>query len=132
MVRQQVDIWPTNHSAAQTWTVWIYTDGSLVIQSNDKPESAGTKVLQVEQTNDPGNTDVDISDDWAGVQGLKDHLTADFQQWTLSSIPGHDTYGVLKNKHTGTCLANAGSQQWLTMAPCNTGDQNQWFWLFAV
>lgn len=129
---QQVDIWPTNHSAAQTWTVWIYADGSLVIQSNDKPESDGTKVLQVEQTNDPGDTDVDISDDWAGVQGLKDHMTADFQQWTLTGIPGHDAYGVLKNKHTGTCLANAGSQQWLTMAPCNTGDQNQWFWLFAV
>ncbi|MBS2551591.1 hypothetical protein KGQ19_32460 [Catenulispora sp. NL8] len=129
---QQVDIWPTNHSPAQTWTVWEYPDGSLVIQSNDKPESAGTKVVQVEPNNDAAQNDVDISDDFNGVPGLQGHLTADFQQWTLTSIPGNATYGVLKNKHTNTCLASKGSAQWLTMAPCNTGDQSQWFWLFAV
>ena len=126
---QPIGIWETNHSAAQTWTVWVYSDGSLVIQSDDKPESAGTKVLQV----DPQNaTDVDISDDWDGVDGLKAHLTADFQQWTLTSIPNNTTYGVLKNKHTGTCVSSTGMHGFFTMAPCNTGDQNQWFWLFAV
>lgn len=129
---QQVDIWPTNHSLAQTWTVWEYADGSLVIQSNDKPSNAGTKVLQVEPTNDPGNTDVDISDDFNGIPGLQAHLTAPFQQWTLDGVPGNPSYGVLKNKQTGTCLSGKGSQQWLTMAPCNTGDKNQWFWLTAV
>ncbi|MEY9913378.1 hypothetical protein ABIA35_009650 [Catenulispora sp. MAP12-49] len=129
---QQIDLWDTLHNDAQTWTVWVYADGSIVIQSNDQPESAGTKVLQVDQNNDPTNTDVDISDDWNGVAGLQAHLTVDFQQWTLTSIPGNDTYGVLKNKKTGTCLASSGAHGWLTMAPCNTGDQAQWFWLFAL
>ena len=129
---QQVDIWPTNHTPAQTWTVWTYSDGTLVIQSDDKPESAGTKVLQVDQDKSTNGTDVDISDDWNGVAGLQAHLTVDFQLWTLTPIPGNTTYGVLKNKQSGTCLASKGTQQWLTMAPCNTGDQNQWFWLFAV
>jgi len=50
----------------------------------------------------------------------------------LTSIPNNDAYGVLKNKHTGTCLAGTGTGKWLTTAPCNTGDQNQWFWLFAL
>ncbi|ACU73245.1 Ricin B lectin [Catenulispora acidiphila DSM 44928] len=126
---QQVDIWPTNHSNAQTWTVWSYSDGTMVIQSNDKPESAGTKVLQVDEHN---SADVDISDDWNGVAGLKAHLTAPFQVWTFTSIPGHANYGVLKNQQSGTCLASKGSAQWLTTVPCNTGDQTQWFWLFAV
>ena len=90
---QQIDIWATHHNDAQTWTVWEYADGSIVIQSNDKPESAGTKVLQVDQNNDPTNTDVDISDDWNGVAGLQAHLTVDFQQWTLTSIPGNTTTG---------------------------------------
>jgi outer membrane biosynthesis protein TonB len=129
---QKVDIWPTNHNPSQTWTIWQYADGSIVIQSNDKPESAGTKVLQVDQNNDPTNTDVDISDDWNGVAGLQAHLTVDFQQWTVTSIPGNTNYGVLKNKKTGTCLAGTGAKGWLTMAPCNTGDQSQWFWLFGV
>jgi hypothetical protein len=126
-----VEIWPTLHSDAQTWTVWVYADAdsTLVIQSNDKPDSAGTKVLEI----DPNNSaNVTISDDWNGIAGLQAHLTADFQEWTLTSIPNNSTYGVLKNKHTGTCLANTGSGKWLTAAPCNTGDQNQWFWLFAL
>ncbi|MEY9856362.1 hypothetical protein ABH935_001966 [Catenulispora sp. GAS73] len=126
---QPIGVWETNHSNAQTWTVWQYSDGTIVIQSDDKPESAGTKVLQVDPTN---ATDVDISDDWAGVQGLQAHLTADFQLWTWTSIPGNTNYGVLKNKHTGTCVSNTGMHGFFTMAPCNTGDQNQWFWLFAV
>lgn len=128
---QQVDIWPTNHTPAQTWTVWTYSDGTLVIQSDDKPESAGTKVLQVDQDKSTNGTDVDISDDWNGVAGLQAHLTVDFQLWTLTPIPGNAAYGVLKNKQSGTCLASKGAQQWLTMAPCNTGDQNQWFNLFG-
>ncbi|MEZ0111529.1 hypothetical protein ABH920_005547 [Catenulispora sp. EB89] len=126
---QQVDLWPTNHSLAQTWTVWTYSDGTTVIQSNDKPATAGTKVLQV----DPSNaTDVDISDDFNAVPGLQAHLTAPFQLWTVTAIPGNTNYGVLKNKQTGTCLAGKGNQQWLSMAPCNTSDQSQWFWLFGV
>jgi hypothetical protein len=86
----------------------------------------------VDQDKSTNGTDVDISDDWNFVAGLQAHLTVDFQLWTLTPIPGNATYGVLKNKQSGTCLASKGSQQWLTMAPCNTGDQNQWFWLFAV
>jgi hypothetical protein len=129
---QQVEIWPTLHNNDQAWTVWVYADtpnDTLVIQSNDKPESDGTKVLQADPNN---NANVTISDDFNGVAGLQAHLTADYQEWTLTSIPGNATYGVLKNKHTGTCLAGKGNQQWLTTAPCNTGDQNQWFWLFAL
>ena len=82
-------------------------------------------------------TDVDISDDWGGVQGLQAHLTGDYQDWSLVSVPDNPdnpngAYGVLKNKHTGTCLSSKGSGQYLTMAPCNTGNKNQWFWLFAL
>ncbi|MEZ0112081.1 hypothetical protein ABH920_006100 [Catenulispora sp. EB89] len=131
---QQVEIWPTAHNSDQAWTVWLYAgtgigDYNLVIQSNDQPDSAGTKVLQVDPNN---NANVTISDNWGGVPGLQAHLVADYQQWSLTSIPGNSTYGVLKNKQTGTCLAGKGNQQWLTTAPCNTGDQNQWFWLFAL
>ena len=129
---QKIGIWETNHSPAQTWTVWEYADGSLVIKSDGKPDSDGVKVLQVEPNNDPDQNNVDISDDFNGIPGLQAHLTADFQQWTLTSIPGNGTYGVLKNKHTNTCLSSTGMHGFFTMAPCNTGDQNQWFWLFAV
>ncbi|MBS2537633.1 hypothetical protein KGQ20_33265 [Catenulispora sp. NF23] len=128
---QQVELWQTLHNDAQSWSVWLYDDqptADLVFQSTGKPDSAGTKVLEI----DPNNTaNVIISDDWGGVPGLQSKMVGDYQEWNLANVPGHDTYGVLKNKHTGTCLAGQGSGKWLTALPCNTGDQNQWFALFT-
>lgn len=134
---QLVDIWPTNHTPAQSWTVWTYPDGTLIIQSDDKPAANGIKVLQEDPRANPDGTTVSLWDTWNGTTGLQQLTppTGDqhwiWQQWTLTSIPNNAAYGVLKNKFTKTCLTSKGPRQWLSMAACNTADQNQWFDLFG-
>jgi hypothetical protein len=134
---QLIEIWPTNHTPAQAWTVWTYPDGTVIIQSNDKPDSDGIKVLQEDPRADPIGTIVSLWDTWNRTTGLQQltpptgdqHWT--WQQWTPTGVPNNAGYSVLKNKFTQTCLTNKGTQQWLSMAPCNTADQNQWFDLFG-
>ena len=123
---QQVDLWDTNHSRAQAWTVWSYSDGTVVIQSDD--QTTGAKVIQTKQ-NDPGT--VELWDTDGGLNGLNHKQANDTQQWIMSTIPNGAPFVTLKNKKTGTCLAGKGDKQWLTTAQCNNGDPNQWWNLNA-
>ena len=80
-----------------------------MIQSNDKPDKRRREGHPGRPRRHERRHDVDLQDTWNGIPGLQAHLTADFQQWTLTPIPNNATYGVLKNKHTNTCLAGKGS-----------------------
>ncbi|MER5709614.1 RICIN domain-containing protein [Streptomyces sp. NPDC042898] len=116
---QRVGTWTPNGSAAQTWAVWTYCDGTSAISHGD----AG-KVLDVDRASGVPQL-WDTPGGWTGLNDPYGNWTPANQKWRLTD--GGNGWRMAKNVATGQCLKSNGVGYLNSTAPCDPNDAGQWW-----